>query len=160
VPQERRNGFLLTQKKIMKLPFLLAGVMLWIAACQSHQPKENKNSHEALVKAYFDCFNRHDWKELSNFYAEEAAFRDPSLGKEIVYQSRSTVEKKYSELHAQIPDVNDEIKEIYSTGNDQVVVEFVSRGTGPDQKPFALPICAILHFKNGKITKDFTYYDL
>lgn len=57
------------------------------------------------------------------------------------------------------PDLKDEIKTIYVSGNNNVIVEFVSTGTAPDNSKFELPICTIFTIENGKITKDFTYYD-
>ncbi|MBX7262129.1 MAG: nuclear transport factor 2 family protein [Chitinophagales bacterium] len=43
--------------------------------------------------------------------------------------------------------------------NEHVIVEFLSKGTAPDGMKFTLPICTIFKIKNGKIVKDFTYYD-
>ena len=40
-----------------------------------------------------------------------------------------------------------------------MIVEFISTGTAEDGSQFELPICTIFTIENGKITKDFTYYD-
>ncbi|WP_198412578.1 nuclear transport factor 2 family protein [Kaistella antarctica] len=49
--------------------------------------------------------------------------------------------------------------QIYPSGNQHIIVEFISRGTAPDNTKFELPICTIFTIENGLITKDFTYYD-
>jgi len=57
------------------------------------------------------------------------------------------------------PDVKDEIANLYPSGDKNIIVEFVSRGTAPDNSKFDLPICTIFTIENGMITKDFTYCD-
>ena len=57
------------------------------------------------------------------------------------------------------PDIKDRIVNIYPSGDKHVVVEFISTGTAPDGTKFELPICTIFTIENGKITKDFTYFD-
>lgn len=48
---------------------------------------------------------------------------------------------------------------MYPSGENHIIVEFVSSGTAPDNSKFELPICTIFTIENGLITKDFTYYD-
>jgi ketosteroid isomerase-like protein len=48
---------------------------------------------------------------------------------------------------------------MYPSGVKHITVEFISKGTGPDGKAFELPICTVLTVEDGKIAKDFTYYD-
>ena len=57
------------------------------------------------------------------------------------------------------PELYDEVIQVYPSGDNHIIVEFVSTGTAPDDSKFELPICTIFTFENGKITKDFTYYD-
>ncbi len=57
------------------------------------------------------------------------------------------------------PDIRDEIIAIYPSGDKNVIVEFISTGTGPDGSMFALPVCTIFTIENGMITKDYIYYD-
>jgi steroid delta-isomerase-like uncharacterized protein len=117
------------------------------------------NNHEAFVKQYFEYFNQHNWQKLANLYADTVEFKDPSLGSGIVLQTRQQTIKKYSELNQVFPDLTDKIVNTYASGNNHVVIEFVSSGTGPDKAKFELPICTILTIENGLITKDFTYFD-
>jgi len=114
---------------------------------------------EQLVKQYFDHFNDHDWTKMANMYTETADFKDPSLGLAIVKQTRAQVIKKYSELHQTFPDLHDQVIKTYPSGENNIIVEFVSTGTAPDNSKFELPICTIFTIENGLITKDFTYYD-
>lgn len=45
------------------------------------------------------------------------------------------------------------------TTEKHITVESISTGTAADGSKFELPICTIFTIENGKITKDFTYYD-
>ena len=58
-----------------------------------------------------------------------------------------------------LPDLHDQVIQTYASGDKNVIVEFVSSGTGPDKVKFELPICTIFTIENGLITKDFTYFD-
>lgn len=144
--------------KIIKI--LTAALLLSVMtiACNNCDSKDN-SANEQFVKKYFQLFNQHQWQALSELYVENAEFKDPSLGSGIVKQSRKEFVRKYSELNQMFPDLKDEIKTIYISGQNNVIVEFVSTGTAPDNTKFELPICTIFTIENGKITKDFTYYD-
>jgi ketosteroid isomerase-like protein len=96
---------------------------------------------------------------MAEMYSETADFKDPSLGKGIVKQTREQTARKYADLNALFPNLKDEILEMYPSGDNHVIVEFLSTGTAPDSTKFELPICTIFTIENGKITKDFTYYD-
>lgn len=135
-----------------------------MAACQ---PKETKSdvsvpdssANETLIRQYFGHFNDHDWQKMAAMYTDSAEFKDPSLGNGIVRQSHQDVIKKYGELQQMIPDVRDSVVATYPSGNNHLVVEFISKGTAPDKTTFELPICTIFTIENGKISQDFTYYD-
>ena len=59
----------------------------------------------------------------------------------------------------QFPDVQDSVVAVYPSGKNNVIVEFISKGTNPDKTKFELPICTIFTIENDKITKDYTYFD-
>jgi len=144
----------------MKLSLLITLSVLTLLSCTSKTGnKMESTEQEQLVKQYFDHFNHHDWTKMANMYTEIADFKDPSLGLGIVKQTRAQVIKKYSELHQTFPDLHDQVIKTYPSGENNIIVEFVSTGTAPDNSKFELPICTIFTFENGLITKDFTYYD-
>lgn len=145
----------------MKNTVLSLLLLLLLASCtgEKKDKKETVHQNEKIVQQYFDYFNRHDWVKLSEMYTETAEFRDPSLGPEVVKQSRYQIIKKYTELAQMFPDLKDTVSTIYMAGEHHVVVEFTSSGTAPDKSRFILPICTIFTIENGAITKDFTYYD-
>ncbi len=123
-------------------------------------PMNNFNAkNKDLVTQYFAYFNKHDWQSMATMYSKIADFKDPSLGDGIVKQTREQIVKKYSELHAVFSDIHDEIIQTYPSGNNHIIVEFISRGTAPDGSKFELPICTIFTIENGLITKDFSYFD-
>ncbi|PZU85869.1 MAG: nuclear transport factor 2 family protein [Chryseobacterium sp.] len=144
--------------KIFKLISLSLLISFFVVSCSKSSCQKN-TENEQLVKQYFELFNAHKWKELSELYIDNTEFKDPSFGTGIVKQSKQDFIKKYSELNRIFPDLKDEIKQIYVSGEKNIIVEFLSTGTAPENSKFELPICTIFTIENGKITKDFTYYD-
>ncbi len=140
----------------MKQLCFIFAVFATLMSCNT-APKTNPN--EALVKQYFDHFNKHDWQKMANMYAETADFKDPTLGKGIVPQTRAQTAQKYGDLNKIFPDLKDSVVAMYPSGDKQMIVEFVSSGTAPDNSKFELPICTIFTFDAGLITKDFSYFD-
>lgn len=130
--------------------------MTLVSGCIKPDPN---NENAALAVKLFDAFNRHDWQEMSTYYADEASFLDPSYGKEYVTKSRAETIEKYTQMEKMFPDIHDDVAGIYPSG-DVVTVEFVSTGKMNDSISFKLPIVSVLTFKDGLIIKDATYYDL
>lgn len=127
--------------------------MVLLVGCTS----TNKNVE--LTKEMFDAFNRHDWKGMASYYSPDAQFLDPSYGLEYVTKTQAETSSKYSEMESMFPDIRDDVKEVYSDG-DKVIVEFISTGSSGDSISLKLPIISVLTFKDGKIVRDATYYDL
>lgn len=143
-------------KKIM--PILITTIAL--ISCNNQTSKNIVTSeNEKIVRQYYEYFNHHDWVKMAGMYVEVSDFKDPSLGQGIVKQTRQQIIEKYTGLSDMFPDVNDNIIQIYPSGDKHIIVEFISTGTTPDGTKFKLPICTIFTIENGKITKDFTYYD-
>ena len=120
---------------------------------------DNEAANEKLVQQYFQHFNNHDWQKMAEMYSLIAEFKDPSFGKDIVKQTRPEIIEKYTELASVFPNVKDSVLQVYHSGNQHVIVEFISTGTAKDGSVFKLPICTVFTIENGLITKDFTYYD-
>jgi len=142
------------------IKILISGIILcsMFISCNNSNDKIQAEN-EKLIENYFKLFNEHKWKELSEIYVENAEFKDPSFGNGIVKQSKAEFVKKYTELNQVFPDLKDKVIQVYPSGEKNIIVEFVSTGTAPDQSKFELPISTIFTIENGKITKDFTYYD-
>lgn len=119
---------------------------------------EDPEKNTIIIDTYFRYFNAHQWQQMAEMYIDEPEMKDPSMGTTVVKMRKADIVKKYQELHQAIPDVHDSVIATYIAG-DNVIVEFVSSGTAPDSTRFELPICTIFEIKNGKITKDLTYYD-
>lgn len=142
--------------------FLLTVLTLLLTSCNKGKTSDKTlktMDNEKLVKQYFEYFNNHDWSKMANMYSETAEFKDPSLGHGIFKQTRQQTIDKYTELNKTFPDLQDKVIQIYPSGNDHIIVEFISSETAPDDTKFELAICTIFTIENGLITKDFTYYD-
>ncbi|MHA8105357.1 nuclear transport factor 2 family protein [Aquirufa nivalisilvae] len=142
----------------MKQIFALLVVSLFFVSCQSSSSNIEEKNKE-LIEKYFTLFNQHDWKALSEMYVDSAAFKDPTSGMKVIRKTKAQFVQEYTGLQQQFPDVHDQVLSIYPSGEKHVTVEFVSTGTGADQKKFELPIVVIFRIENGKIVQDFTYYD-
>jgi len=141
-------------KKVIICGILLLGLVAF-------QPVSVSRSSENLkvAETLFTHFNNHDWEALAHMYVPDAEFKDPAYGLGIHKKSRAEIIEHYSGLNQMFPDIKDEVVQFYPSGEDTVVVEFISRGTSVEGEPFELAICAILVITNGQISKDFVYYD-
>lgn len=142
----------------MKPIGILLAFSLFLLSCQS-STSSNEETNKALIDQYFTLFNQHDWKALSEMYADSAEFKDPISGMKLIKKTKAQFVEEYTGLQEQFPDVHDQVMNVYPSGDKHVTVEFVSTGTGTDQKKFELPIVVIFRIENGKIVQDFTYYD-
>lgn len=143
-----------------KLFLLMVTVCTLISCTNQNQSKVvDTSENEKIVKQYFEHFNSHNWKKMAEMYTETADFKDPSLGKGIVKQTRKQTQDKYAELNKIFPDLHDKVIQIYPSGENHIVVEFISTGTAPDNSKLELPICTVFTIENGLVTKDFTYFD-
>ena len=131
-----------------------------LISCNNQSRKSmTTTENEKLVKQYFEHFNSHEWTKMANMYTETAEFKDPTLGQGIVKQTRQQIIEKYTGLSEMFPDVKDKVIQTYPSGDNHIIVEFISTGTALDGSKFELPICTIFTIESGLITKDFTYYD-
>lgn len=146
----------------MKYTALLTVFSLIAISCQQSKPiaveQDHSAANKAIIEQYFTHFNNHDWQKMVAMYIAQPEMKDPAYGLKNVKMSHNEIVKKYSELQKMIPDVQDRVVAMYPSEN-HVIVEFESSGTGPDGKKFSLPICTIFEIKDGKISKDLTYYD-
>lgn len=137
---------------------LLLLLVVWaITACTSSTSNEEVRNI-AHVRSMFDAFNRHDWKAMSEHYADSALFLDPALGLEYVNQSRNETADKYAAMEVIFPDIKDEVITIFGKG-DKVAIEFISSGASGDSIKFKLPISCVLTLDKNLIVRDATYYN-
>lgn len=137
----------------------IAAICCFTACHYTNTDTYMPTSNRQVIDLYFSHFNEHQWEKMAELYADTAAFKDPSLGNGIVKQTTRQIVEKYSAMQRTFPDLHDRVIEIYPSGNNHIIVEFVSTGTAPDGSRFELPICTIFTIEHGVITKDFTYYD-
>lgn len=145
----------------MKPYLALLIFVIGLVSCQNQAEQKNdiQANNVRLIQEYFEHFNHHDWQQMAQMYVTTADFKDPSFGTGIFKQTQEETILKYTTLNQIFPDLHDEVKQIYPSGDEHVIVEFISTGTAPDSSSFELPICTIFTIENGKIAKDFTYYD-
>ena len=143
---------------------LFLSLVFFVFSCKQNEEKviiseSNSANNEKVAKELFVHFNNHDWQKMANLYSEKAEFKEPASGMVAHQKTKEQIVKEYTELQNQFPDVQDSVVAVYPSGKNKVIVEFVSKGTNPDKTKFELPICTIFTIENGKITKDYTYFD-
>lgn len=143
----------------MRTLVIILILSLATSCVEKNNYSETADKNIKIVKQYFEYFNNHEWQKMAEMYVETAEFKDPSLGEGIVKMTRAETIAKYSELNGIFPDIHDKLIQTYPSGEKNIIVEFVSSGTAPDHSKFELPICTIFTIENGKITKDFSYFD-
>lgn len=144
------------KKAIISFSFILLFSIVKFSNANDNNDLNNKNVK--LVHELFKKFNAHDWEAVGNMYTDKASFKFPDKGNKIIVSTIKETIERYEELHKYFPDIQNEIINIYPSKNS-VIVEFISRGNSADNIKLELPICIILTFENGKIIKDFTYYN-
>lgn len=143
----------------MRTLFIILLLSFATSCIEKSNCSDQAEKNSEIVQEYFEHFNNHDWQKMAEMYVETAEFKDPSLGSGIVKMSRVEIIAKYAELNGIFSDIHDSVIQIYPSGDKNIIVEFVSSGTAPDNSKFELPICVIFTIENGKITKDFSYFD-
>lgn len=122
-----------------------------LCACTTAQTPTEKHQTGEIAAAVFEAFNAHDWERMESLYADSVRLQDPA------FPGVKTGKLGLTDFYRSVPDIHDEVKNIFVEGN-VAVVEFVSTGTINDQK-FSLPICTVLTIENGLVVRDNTYYD-
>jgi len=145
--------------KIMRTIFIILILSLTISCTEKNGSSKQADKNTQIVAQYFEHFNNHEWQKMAEMYIETAEFKDPTLGERIVKMTRAEIIAKYSELNGIFTDIKDKVIQTYPSGEKNIIVEFISSGTAPDNSKFELPICTIFTIENGKITKDFSYFD-
>jgi ketosteroid isomerase-like protein len=141
----------------MKKTFLTLSLLAALFSCNNSSKQSAEN--QVIIKQLYEHFNKHEWQKMADLYVEVTDFKDPSFGTEITKQTRQQTVQKYSEMAKMFPNIKDEVVQMYDAGSNTVIVEFVSTGTATDGTKFKIPICSIYTIENGKIAKDYTYYD-
>ena len=75
-------------------------------------------------------------------------------------KSKEQIIKEYiPELQNQFPDVQDSVVAVYPSGEKNVIVEFVSKVLFQINQNLNSDLQLFSPIENGKITKDYTYFD-
>jgi len=144
-------------RKITGFCFII--LLIGIGCTETASEKTDSANTRKIVDEYFAHFNQHEWSALANMYSDSSESKDPSLGADTEIQSREDIEGRYQQLSGILPDLKAQVLNVYPSGNNHIITEFISTGTGPDGQEFKLPICTIFEIRDGLIVKDYSYYD-
>ena len=109
-------------------------------------------SPEAVVRAMFAAFNRHDAVAMERIYAPDARLTSSDFCRA---RGRSDVRRTYEALFRAFPDIRDDVTTVVSEG-DHVAVRFmaISRRGG-----MSLTIHTFLRVRDGQIVEDDSVFD-
>ena len=122
------------------------------------------NETEALMRAYFDAFNRHDLEGLLATLADDVVHDINEGGREVGIEAFRTFKTHMDACYReQIRDM------VFMTGDNHGTVEFVVDGEyiGTDAglpeatgQRYSIPAAAIFEISDGKIVRVTSYYNL
>lgn len=142
-----------------KIILIIASLIIFSCTNGNNNFEEVNKQNEQIVKQYFDYFNNHQWQKLANMYSDNAEFKDPAVGNKAFPMNHTEFTEKYTLLNSTFPNIKANVVKTYFSGDKYVIVEFLTTGTAPDNSSLELPICTIFTIENGKIAKDFSYYN-
>ena len=128
--------------------------------------RDHESANLQLAKSWLDALNRHDTVQLAGMYTADAEFESPNWeGKKTGPAAIRTIYYRY---FSSTPDLSQQITHI--AANDTcLLIEYLSQGTllnpennTPDYmrgKKYRLENCTRMTIRNGKITRQKTYFD-
>lgn len=127
----------------------LAATLLAFAPGPAETP-----SAQAVVRAMFEAFNRHDAAAMAKLYADDARLTSSDF---CAPRGKADVVRTYDELFKAHPGVRDDIDTMI-VSRDRVSVRFTARDAGGRQ-PLELKMMTMLRVRDGLIIEDDTMFD-
>jgi steroid delta-isomerase-like uncharacterized protein len=131
------------------------------------QDKPTTVANAATIKESIAAFTKGDLDRVVGFYAEDAETLDPT-GK---YKGKAQIRASFKVWHDAFPDAKGDVTNQISEGS-QVLSEVMFRGTHtgplagamgvipPTGKPVELRIAIVSWFRDGKVQRERSYFDL
>jgi len=107
---------------------------------------------EAVVRAMFDAFNRHDVGAMVELYAPDARLTSSDF---CAPRGKADIRRTYDALFRAFPDINDRV-EILVVQGDTVAVRFMAKSTSGQTD---MPIHTFLKVRDGLILSDDSVFD-
>lgn len=135
--------------------FLLVTMAISCTFVPSANAADAKSPRQT-VEALFDAFNRHDADAMAALYAENAVILTSEYCEPL--QGRNAVARTYGEMFKQVPDIRDDVTDIFVDGN-KVAVRFNSSSKLPG-RGFEITLANFFEVKDGMIVADQTIYNV
>ena len=116
------------------------------------QPSTASRAPEAVVRAMFDAFNRHDAQTMQRLYSSDARLTSSDF---CAPRGKADIRRTYDALFSAFPDIHDTVEILVSEG-DRVAVRFTATSQRGNLK---LPIHTFLRVRNGLIAEDDSVFD-
>jgi len=149
-----------------KLIFLGLAIALSITACQQQEKRYTQQSPEIdTYKKVIDAYSKQDWEAMTSHYADTAKIMNNVIeeeGKTIAEELATG--KEDAALFTSWDYVDGESEyEMVVTDKGQTWVNFwgIWEGTlKANEKKYVIPVHITAQFVNGKVVKEFGYWDL
>jgi transcription elongation factor Elf1 len=149
-----------------KLLFLGLAIVLSLAACQQQEKRYTQQSPEIdTYKKVIDAYEKHNWEALASHYADSAKIMN-----NVTEENAQTIEEliaedkedaSYFSSWDYVDDQSEYEMTITDAGKTYVNFWGLWKGTlAANNKTYTIPAHISAQFVNGKIVKEFGYWDL
>jgi steroid delta-isomerase-like uncharacterized protein len=145
--------------------FSLLVLSILFYGCTGPAPApDNSAQLEQQTRDFLAAFTAHDADKIASFYGPDAEITGPD-GK--VAKDTEEFKKGMENIFKGFPDLVVEVTNVFAKG-DQVCVQWKATGTASGEmegeeatagKKIDVPAVMVLEWKDGKISKSFTYYN-
>jgi steroid delta-isomerase-like uncharacterized protein len=135
---------------------ILALFSLFVLATLSANPKSDAPETSAFVRDFYAAYAKKDADTMTQFYATDATFVDPSF--ELNLKGRDQITDLLKKALAKYATLEFQIAHTISAG-DELVVEGTMVGKLP-KNTVRVPFVSVFRFKDGKITSQRDMFDV
>lgn len=143
----------------MTLKMLLFALSVgWVCLSCTNDESAAQAANVQLVKEVHLLINQHNWKELSNLFADSVSLKEATGGNQIIRQSKQQCINNYRKMQQTFPQLSQHITQLYAAGTHHVIAETIAEGMATDSIQLSRSSCTIFTIENQKISRKYTYY--
>lgn len=130
----------------------------WICLSCTNDESVAQAANVQLVKEVHLLINQHNWKELSNLFADSVSLKGATGGSQITRQSKQQCINNYRKMQQTFPQLSQHITQLYAAGTHHVIVETIAEGMATDSILLSRSSCTIFTIENQKISRLYIYH--
>ena len=130
----------------------------WVCLSCTNNESTAQAANVQLVKEVHLLINQHNWKELSNLFADSVSLKEAIGGSQIIRQSKQQYINNYRRMQQTFLQLSQHITQLYAAGTHHVIVEAVAEGKALNSVSLSRPSCTIFTIEHQKISREYTYH--